>query len=110
MGCGPWGCEESDTTERLHFHFSLHCIEGGNGNPLQCSCLESPRHGGAWWAAVYGVAQSRTRLKRLGSGAQTWLGGGGKFVAALTHTVDVPRRGGPCRARLSTAVGAQSSF
>ena len=58
----------------------------------------------------YGVAQSRTRLKRLGSGAQTWLGGGGKFVAALTHTVDVPRRGGPRRARLSTAVGAQSSF
>ena len=51
-------------TERLHFHFSLSCIEG-NGNPLQCSCLENPRDGGAWWAAVYGVAQSRTRLKRL---------------------------------------------
>ena len=52
-------------TERLHFHFSLSCIEEGNGNPLQCSCLENPRDGGAWWAAVYGVAQSRTRLKQL---------------------------------------------
>ena len=54
-------------TERLHFHFSLSCIGGGNGNPLQCSCLENPRDGGAWWAAVYGVTQSRTRLKRLSS-------------------------------------------
>ena len=52
-------------TERLHFHFSLSCIGEGNGNPLQCSCLENPRDGGAWWAAVSGVAQSRTRLKRL---------------------------------------------
>ena len=67
MGCSPWGCEESDTTERLHFHFSLSCIGEGNGNPLQCSCLENPRHGGAWWAAVYGVAQSRTPLKQLSS-------------------------------------------
>ena len=65
IGCSPWGCEESDTTERLHFHFSLSCIGEGNGNPLQCSCLENPRDGGAWWAAVSGVAQSRTRLKRL---------------------------------------------
>ena len=56
-----------DTTEWLHFHFSLSCIGEGNGNPLQCSCLENPRDGGAWWAAVYGVAQSRTRLKRLSS-------------------------------------------
>ena len=54
-----------DTTERLHVHFSLSCIGKGNGNPLQCSCLEDPRDGGAWWAAVYGVAQSRTRLKQL---------------------------------------------
>ena len=59
------GSLESDTTERLHFHFSLSCIGEGNGNPLQCSCLENPRDGGAWWTAVYGVAQSRTRLKRL---------------------------------------------
>ena len=54
-------------TERLPFHFSLSCIGEGNGNPLQCSCLENPRDGGAWWAAVYGVAQSRTRLKQLSS-------------------------------------------
>ena len=52
-------------TERLHFHFSLFCIGEGNGNPLQCSCLENPRDGGAWCAAIYGVAQSRTQLKRL---------------------------------------------
>ena len=67
MGCSPWGCEESDTTERLHFHFSLSCIGEGNGNPLHYSCLEDPREGGAWWATVYGVAQSWTRLKRLSS-------------------------------------------
>ena len=64
VGCNPWGRKESDTTERLHFHFSLSCIGEGNGNPLQC-CLENPRDGGAWWAAVYGAAQSQTRLKRL---------------------------------------------
>ena len=52
VGCSPWGREESDTTERLHFHFSLSCIGEGNGNLLQCSCLENPRDGGAWWAAV----------------------------------------------------------
>ena len=67
VGCSPWGREELDTTERLHFHFSLSCIGEGNGTPLQCSCLENPRDRGAWWAAVYGVAQSRTRLKRLSS-------------------------------------------
>ena len=67
VGCSPWGCKESDTTERLHFHFSLSCIGEGNVNPLQCSCLENPRDGGAWWAAVYGVAQSRTRQKWLSS-------------------------------------------
>ena len=59
--------KESGTTEQLHFHSSLSCIGEGNGNPLQYSCLENPRDGGAWWAAVYGVAQSRTRLKRLSS-------------------------------------------
>ena len=67
VGCSPWGRWESNTTERLHFHFSLSCIGEGNGNPLQCSCLENPKDGGAWWAAVYGVAQSGTRLKRLSS-------------------------------------------
>ena len=54
-------------TERLPFHFSLSCTGEGNGNPLRCSCLENPRDGGAWWTSVYGVAQSRTRLKRLSS-------------------------------------------
>ena len=63
VGCSPWDHEESDTTERLPFHFSLSCIGGGNGNPLQCSCLENPRDGGAWWAAIYRVTQSWTRLK-----------------------------------------------
>ena len=58
-------------TERLHFHFSLSCIGEGNGNPLQCSCLENPWDGGAWWAAIYGVAQSRTRLKRLSSSSSS---------------------------------------
>ena len=67
VGCSPWVHQESDTTERLHSHFSLSCIGEGNGNPLQCSCLENPRDGGAWWASVYGVAQSWTRLKRLSS-------------------------------------------
>ena len=71
VGCSPWGCQESDTTERLHFHFSLSCIGEGNGNPLQYSCLENPRDGGAWWAAVYGVAQSQTRVKRLSSSSSS---------------------------------------
>ena len=71
VGCSPWGREESDTSERLHFHFSLWWIGEGNGNPLQCSCLENPRDRGAWWAAVYGVAQSRTRLKRLSSSSSS---------------------------------------
>src|SRR5574337_407202 len=73
IGCSPWGRWELDTTERLHFHFSLSCIGEGNGNPLQCSCLENPWDGGAWWAAVYGVAQSRTRLKRLSSSSGVLL-------------------------------------
>ena len=60
-------------TERLHFHFSLSCIGEGNGNPLQYSCLENPRDGGAWWAAIYGVAQSQTRLKRLSSSSSNRL-------------------------------------
>ena len=71
VGCSPWGRYESDTTERLPFHFSLSCIGEGSGNPLQCSCLENPRHRGASWASVYGVAQSWTRLKRLSSNKGT---------------------------------------
>ena len=76
VNCSPWGRQELDTTERLHFHFSLSCIGEGNGNPLQCSCLENPRDRGAWWAAVSGVEQSRTQLKRLSRAA-----------AVITHDV-----------------------
>ena len=73
VGCRPWGREESDTTERLPFHFSLSRIGEGNGNPLQCSCLENPRDREASWAVVYGVAQSRTRLKRLSSSIYIYI-------------------------------------
>ena len=72
MDRGAWwaavhGVAKLDMTEQLQFPFSLSCIGEGNGNPLQCSCLENPRDGGAWWATVHGVAQSRTRMKRLSS-------------------------------------------
>ena len=86
MGCSPWGLEESDMTERLHFHFSLLCIGEGNGNPLQCSCLENPRDRGAWWAAVYRVAPSQTQLKRLSSSSSTasfWI----QQMGLLDHMV-----------------------
>ena len=71
--CSPWGNEESETTKRLHSHFSLSPIGEGSGNPLQCSCLENPGDGEAWWAAVCGVAQSRTRLKWLSSSSSSIL-------------------------------------
>ena len=83
VGCSPWGRKESDMTERFHFHFSLSWFGEGNGNPLQCSCLENPRDWGAWWAAVYGVAQSQTRLKRLSSLKNTYI--------------DYTRRSAPCQ-------------
>jgi len=73
VGCSPPGVAESDTTERLHFHFSLSRIGEGNGSPLERSCLENPRDSGAWWAAVYGVAQGRTRLKRLSSSSSIYI-------------------------------------
>ena len=81
VGCSPWGRSESDTTERLPFHFSLSCIGEGNGNPLQCSCLENPRDGGAWWAAASGVTQSRTRLSDLAA-----------TTAAATEAKDIKKR------------------
>ena len=87
VGCSPWGCEESGTTERLHFHFSLSWVGEGNGNPLHCSCLENPTDGGAWWAAVYGVGQSRTWLKWLSSsrngGRERGGGDGQKKLARM---------------------------
>ena len=73
VGCSPWGREELDTTKRLHFDFSLLCIGEGNGNPLQCSCLENPRDGGAWWAVVSGVSQSWTPWKQLSSSSSSNL-------------------------------------
>ena len=81
VGCSPGGHWESDTTERLPFHFSLSCIGEGNGNPFQCSCLENPRDGGPWGAAVYGVAWSRTWLKRLSSSSSIL------FVFCLFHII-----------------------
>ena len=91
MGCSPWDRKESDRTERLHFHFSLSCIGEKNGNPLQCSCLENPRDGGARWAAIYGVAQSRTRLKQLSSSTSMQTvtrepDQGGRFQSVLPLT------------------------
>ena len=71
VGCSPWGHKELETTERLHFHFSLSCIGEGNGNPLQHSGLENPRDGGTWWTAIYGVAQNRTQLKWLSSSSSS---------------------------------------
>ena len=71
VACSPWCRKESDTTERLDFHFSLSCFGEGNGSPLQCFYLENPRDRGAWWAAVYGVAQSQTWLKRLSSSSSS---------------------------------------
>ena len=85
------GSLESDTTERLHFHFSLSCVGEGNGNPLQCSCLENPRDGGAWWAAVYGVAQSPTLLKRLSSSSNPNLWERAK--SSNHHFNSLPQRG-----------------
>ena len=90
VGWSPWGPEELNMTEQLHFHFSLSCIRGGNGNPLQCSCLENPRDGGAWWAAVYGVTQSRTRLKRLSSSSSSSIPlYGGTIIYLSVQLMDI---------------------
>ena len=86
VGCSPWGHTESDTTECLHFHFSLPCIGEGNGNPLQCSCLENTRDRGAWWAAVSGVAQSQARLKRLSSSSSSSIAKHMSDTALIPHS------------------------
>ena len=85
MGCSPWGCYKLDTTEQLHFHFSLSCIGEGNGNPLQCSCLENLRDGGAWWAAICGVAQSWTQLKQLSSSRSSYMTGYTLVISFTTY-------------------------
>ena len=94
VGCSPWGRYNSATTERLYFHFSLSRNEEGNGNPLQCSCLENPRDGRAWWAAVYGVAQSQTRLKQLSSSSSSLGFGEGNGNPLQCSCLENPRDGG----------------
>ena len=108
VGCSPWGRKELGTTERLHYHFSLSCIGEGNGNPLQCSCLENPRDGGAWWAAVYGVTQSWTRLKRLSSSSSSSSSSSnlflGEFLASSNHERSMAmRKRGVCWFQVSPA-------
>ena len=90
-GLQSMGLRTVNMTEQLHFHFSLSCTGERNGNPLQCSCLENPRDGGAWWAAVYGVAQSRTWLKWLSSNCKNGLPSGSvlKHLPA-TQEMQVP--------------------
>ena len=89
VGCSTLGWKKSDTTERLHFLFSLSCIGEGNGDALQCSCLENPRDGRAWWAAVCGVTQSQTRLKRLSSSSSRVNSRAGKLDTDR-HKTDIP--------------------
>ena len=109
VGCSPWGHEESDTTGRLHFHFSFSRIREGNGNPVQSSCLENPRNGGAWWAAVHGVSKSQTRLKWLSSSSRAiirWSGMRPKWAMVSTPS----RQTGPRQALKSVKVVYCSEF
>ena len=118
VGCSPWGHEELDTTEWFHFHFSLSCIGEGNGNLLQCSCLENPRDGGAWWAAVYGIAQSQTQLKQLSSSSsvcsvpRTLLNNGQTAVTEQTCLPlgSVHSRGPPCNQRKAARLTRASAL
>ena len=112
VGCTPWGREESDTTERLPFHFSLSCIGEGNGSPLQCSCLENPRDEGAWWAAVYGVAQSRNWLKWLSKARQSWATVSKtcpKVIASSLYSI-LPYEGFPSKPLVSESRGTCIQF
>ena len=94
MGCSPWGREESDKIERLHFHFSLSCIGEGNGNPLQCSCLENPRDAGAWWAAIWGCTELDTTEATLQQHAKasTMLGKWLHFDLSQEVLFPLPRK------------------
>ena len=105
VGYSPWGFEELDTTEQLHFHFSLSCIGEGNSNPLQCSCLENPRDGGARGAAVYGVTQSRTRLKQLSSSSSLMLQPSTVVSSTLPLILEVVNQA-QVRKHLATMYGA----
>ena len=89
-------CYSTDTAEWLHFHFSLSCIGEGNGNPLQCSCMENSRDGGAWWAAVYGVTQSRTWLRWLHLHFSHTCIGGGTGNPLQCSCLQNPRDRGAC--------------
>ena len=109
MGRSPWGHKESDTTDRLHFDFSLSCVGEGNGNPLQCSCLENPRDGGASWAAIYGVTQSRTLLKRLSSSSSKGLTEAGSWRVGES-TKDLSRAEGDQVLRNKSGVSLVVSF
>ena len=95
VGCSPWGREELAMTERLHLPFSFSCIGDGNGIELQCSCLENPRDRKAWWAAIYGVAQSQTWLKRL-SGSSSLYSASVKCVICAKYYA----RGWRCRNKI----------
>ena len=103
VGCCLWGRTELDMTERLHFHFSLSRTGEGNGNPLQRSCLENPRDGGAWWAAVYGVAQSQTRLKRFSSSSSSHGPTGAPAVIAHSDMIH------PCYSQCSSWTSSATS-
>ena len=94
VGCRLWGRTESDMTEQFHFHFLLSCIGGGNGNPLQCSCLENPRDGGAWWAAICGVTQSQTGLKHKLESRLPGAAAAAKLLQSCLTLCD-PRDGSP---------------
>ena len=107
MDGGAWWAE-SDMTERLHFHFSLSSIGEGNGNPLQCSCLENPRDGGAWWATVCGVTQSRTRLKRLSSSSSSIQPGEGNGTPLQYSCLENPMDGGAWLAAVHEVLKSQT--
>ena len=106
VGCSLWGREESDTTERLHFPFSLSCLGEGNGNPPQCSCLENPGDRGAWWAAVYGVTQSRTWLKWRSSSSSKDLPGASQVALVVKNPLANAEDAGD----MSSIPGSQDSL